>query len=234
MKVILDAGHGLSTPGKRSPDGLKEYEINRAIASYSKEALSLYDNVQVIYTHSDAMDVPLQTRTEQANALAADCFISIHSNAAGNGHDWHTASGIETYVYTKPNQQARMLADKIHQQLIATTGLINRGIKKADFHVLRETKMPAILVECGFMTNQQECKLLRSTLFQKTCGDAIANGIAQTFSLKKKNSRNMDTHNAKGIYKVQVGAFTEKKHADALAQLLEKQGHHPYIAFEKN
>ncbi|WP_050616414.1 N-acetylmuramoyl-L-alanine amidase [Bacillus testis] len=235
MKIILDAGHGMDTPGKRSPDGLKEYIINRAIANYARDALSQYANTQILFTHNDKVDVPLQTRTKQANAAKGDCLVSIHSNAAGNGKAWHPATGIETYVYLKHSPATKTLAEHIHHQLIATAGLPDRGIKTADFHMLRETVMPAVLVECGFMTNQGDRQLLGSPLFQKTCGEAIASGIARTFSLSRPQQMNLPKKAAaKGLYKVQVGAYGNRQNADALAQKLTKQGYPAYIIFEQS
>ena len=81
MKIILDAGHGCSTPGKRSPDGMREYEFNRAVASLAKEMLGKYQNTEVFFAHSDERDVPLAERTSLANNQNSDCYVSIHSNA---------------------------------------------------------------------------------------------------------------------------------------------------------
>ncbi|WP_042350752.1 N-acetylmuramoyl-L-alanine amidase [Bacillus massiliigorillae] len=232
MKIVIDAGHGYSTAGKRSPDGLQEYEINRSIASYARQFLESYQNIRIIFTHSDKQDVPLQTRVKTANSLQADCFVSIHSNAAGHGTEWHSASGIETYIYNSASQKSRSLADKVQQNLIIATGLKNRGVKTADFYVLRETKMPAILVECGFMTNSVEVKLLKSETYRKACGEAIAKAIAAEYHLQKKLIPLVTTPTI-GSYKVQIGAFKSKQLADALAQTLKKQGYEPYIIFEK-
>lgn len=101
MKIMLDAGHGYNTAGKASPDGMREYEFNRACAAYAKAFLEGYQNVTVYYAHSDQTDVPLQQRTNSANNLKVDFYVSIHANAYGTS--WNNASGIETYVYiTKP------------------------------------------------------------------------------------------------------------------------------------
>lgn len=233
MKIVIDAGHGYNTAGKRSPDGLKEYEINRSIASYARNFLLTYQNINIIFTHSDLQDVALKTRIHKANTLQADCFVSIHSNAAGSGLEWHSASGIETYIYNSANQKSRSLAEKVQKNLIIATGLNNRGVKTADFYVLRETKMTAILVECGFMTNRTEEKLLKSETYRKACGEAIAKAIAEEYNLKKALAP-MSNNSTTGSYKVQVGAFKSKQLADSLAQNLKKQGYEPYIIFEKH
>lgn len=183
MKIMLDAGHGYQTPGKRTPDGMREYEFNRAVASHAKALLDKYAGVTVHFAHSDLEDIPLHKRSGQANALGADVYISIHANAAGNG-SWNDASGIETFVHTSKPKQSLALAEKIQRTITAVTGLSNRGVKTANFQVLRETKCPAVLVECGFMTNRHEARLLQSDKYRKRCAEAIVNSIVQHFKLR--------------------------------------------------
>lgn len=234
MKIILDAGHGYETPGKRSPDGIREYEINRAIAIYARDLLAAYQNVSVFFTHSDKQDIPLKIRTEQANTMNADCFISIHANAYGDGTTWNSANGVETFIHPVANAETVGLAELIQKNLYISTGLRNRGVKRANFHVLRETKMTAILIECGFMTNVEEMKLLKTDAFRRACAEAIVKGITEKYRLKKKIiSVSADQAPPAGLYKVQVGAFKEKKKADELANSLKKQGYDSFIIYEK-
>src|SRR5690606_6954104 len=188
MKIVIDAGHGPETPGKRSPDGsLREYQFNSVVARYVADALLRdYVKVAVLMTHDYSRDVPLKERTDRANAWKADLFVSIHANAAGDGVTWNSAQGIETYVYTSRPPDAVALANAVQRQLIRATGRPDRGVKSANFHVLRETKMTAILVECGFMTNRQECELLKSDEYRRKCASAIVAGIVETYGLKRK------------------------------------------------
>jgi len=230
MKVMLDAGHGYNTSGKRSPDGMREYEFNRAVANYARSLLQGYQNVTVYFAHSDDRDVPLQERTNRANSLNVDVYISIHANAYGSG-GWTSPSGIETYVFTSRPPIATQLAQKMQRNLVASTGLPDRGVKTADFHVLRATKMEAVLAECGFMTNQNDIKLLRSEEYRRTVAEAIVKAVADQFNLKRTSSPNPP--NPSGLYKVQAGAFNEKKNADDLAARLRKDGYSPYV-FQEN
>ena len=186
MRIVIDAGHGPETAGKRTPDGsMREYEFNSAVAQYVADLLLHgYEGVEFILTHDDSRDVPLQERTDRANSWGADLFVSIHANAAGAG--WSPAGGIETYVYTTRPAAAVALANAVQRQLVRATGLADRGVKSADFHVLRETKMTAILIECGFMTNRTEAELLKSDEFRRTCAAAIVAGIAETYGLRPK------------------------------------------------
>jgi N-acetylmuramoyl-L-alanine amidase len=226
MKIMLDAGHGHSTPGKRSPDGMREYEFNRAVANYAKQLFQNYENVTVYFAHSDERDVPLEERTNKANRLNVDVYVSIHANAFGSG-GWTSASGFETYVYPSKPPVAYQLAQKIQRYLAAETGLPNRGVKTANFHVLRETEMDAVLVESGFMTSRNDIKLLRSEEYRRTVAEAIVNAVAEQFNLKRKN--NPSPPNTSGLYKVQVGAFKEQKNADDLATKLRSDGYTPYV-----
>lgn len=235
LKIMLDAGHGYSTAGKRSPDGMKEYEFTRVVANFAKQFLESYQNVTVYFAHSDDRDVPLQERTNKANELKVDVYVSIHANAYGS--NWNDANGIETYIHPRHSQVSTELAQKIQRYLIISTGLKDRGVKTADFHVLRETTMPAVLVECGFYTNHQEATLLRSETYRRTCADAIVKAIVDQYNLTKKaNKPDKEPTPSSvndGLYKVQVGAFREKKYADELVEALKKQGYEPYVYFDK-
>ncbi len=244
MKIMLDAGHGYNTPGKRSPDGMREYEFNRAVANYARQLLANYKNVTVYFSHSDQRDVSLKARTDKANSLNVDIFVSIHANAFGSG-GWSTVGGIETFVYPTRPPAAYQLAQKIQRTLVISTGLENRGVKTADFHVLRETEMDALLVECGFMTNRNEIKLLRSETYRRTIAEGIVKALAEQFRLQLKanaapapaptptpapsSTKSSALANKGGLYKVQVGAFEDEENAQELAQRLRKAGFEVFI-----
>ena len=185
MIIALDAGHGYETPGKRSPDGLKEYIFNRDVARFTKDALTAYE-INILEVHDDSCDVPLDDRVRKANEAKAACFISIHANAAGDGRIWHPASGIEVYIHPDAGTVSKRLGKMVLDALIANTKLHNRGLKTANFHVLRKTKMPAVLLECGFMTNKAEVKLLRTDQMKQACGNAIAQAIVSFYKPNKK------------------------------------------------
>lgn len=185
MRIVLDAGHGPNTLGKRSPDGtLREYVFNSDVARKAADLLAAYEGVETLLTFEDGRDVSLAERTNRANAWKADLFVSIHANASGDR--WSLAQGIETYIYTKASAASQRLANIVQQRIVAVTGLLNRGVKKENFHVLRETRMPAILVECGFMTHRQEIELLKSNEYRQRCAKAIVQGIVQYGALQRK------------------------------------------------
>lgn len=226
MKIILDAGHGLNTPGKRTPtDSMREFHFNSEVANYTRDVLKNYE-CQVEFAHDPTgkVDIPLGKRTDYANRFGADVYVSIHANAFGS--TWNNANGIETYVYKTNPKESRALAEYVQKKLIAKTGRSNRGVKTADFQVLRETKMTAILAECGFMTNQTEASLLKSTDYRLKCAYAIAESLIDYYKLKEKPQPKKTVEVAnKGLYKVQVGAFSEKGNADRLAAELKSKGY---------
>jgi N-acetylmuramoyl-L-alanine amidase len=226
LKIILDAGHYPNTPGKRSPDGLlKEFQFNSRVADLVKNELQYYQDVQVKFSHAIDRDVPLSERCQIANNWNADCFVSIHANAFGNV--WNNANGIETYIYKSKPPEALTLAAEIQTQLIRQTGRFNRGVKTADFYVLRHTKMTAILVECGFMTNKDEAELLKSEKYRLQCARSIIDGLVKVYNLKPTPKIKPQT--SPTLYRVQVGAFSERENAESLANQLKRDGYNTFI-----
>ncbi|MFY0545438.1 N-acetylmuramoyl-L-alanine amidase [Brevibacillus sp. H7] len=178
--VLIDPGHGAETPGKRSPDGLlREYEFNRDVARRLQKKLQA-SGIDARLTVTDDTDMPLIKRTNLARELKRRGYdvllVSIHANAAGSG--WGPAHGIETFT----NDQAQQLADILQQKLVELTGLSNRGVKRADLHITRESGrhgIPGILTELGFMTNRDECSLLKTSDYREKCATALAVTICE-------------------------------------------------------
>jgi N-acetylmuramoyl-L-alanine amidase len=186
-KIVIDAGHGPQTAGKRCPDdSMREFAFNSVVARYVRDGLATYENVTIKFTHADdgSRDIPLADRVKVANDWGADAFVSIHANAAGSG--WYAAHGIETFTATEPSATSVKLAAAVQKRLIAETGRSDRGVKQADFTVVYKTKMPAILAECGFMTSTEEAALLKTDAYRKKVAAAIVAGIAEVYALKKK------------------------------------------------
>ncbi|MFB9330082.1 N-acetylmuramoyl-L-alanine amidase [Paenibacillus aurantiacus] len=185
--VAICDGHGMETPGKRTPvfsDGsvMKENEFNRSVAAKLDTHLRRCGFRTLLVASTD-VDTPLQARTDAANKAKADLYISIHANAAGEA--WGSACGIETFHYPT-SAASKRAAEILHRHLIAGTQLPNRGVKTADFHVLRETNMPSVLVEAGFMTNQDEARLLMSESYRSECAEELARGICELFGVAFK------------------------------------------------
>lgn len=199
---MLDSGHGFNTPGKRSLDGsLHEWSFNSIVAKYVADLLSQYENVTTYFAHdvTGATDVPLQTRTDKANQLGVDAYISFHANAGAV-----TARGLETYIYPTCPPKTVALGMAIHKSLIPTTGMTDRGLKRADFHVLRETKMDAVLIEHGFMTNDQDLRLLKDDAFRHKCAEGTVNALVSFYGLKKKVIATIQSVKPSVVYEAHV------------------------------
>ncbi len=181
--VLIDPGHGAETPGKRSPDGtLREYEFNRDVARRLQKHLQAA-NMEARLTVTDDSDMPLHRRTKQAQELKNKGYdvllLSIHANAAGR--NCSSAHGIETYS----NHLGDPIAENIQRRLVARTGRSDRGVKHAYLHITRESTrigIPGILVELGFMTNRQECLLLKDPVYRETCATALSSAISEVMS----------------------------------------------------
>lgn len=183
--VAIDDGHGMETAGKRTPifpgtnKFMHENEFNRAVADLLKVNLERCGFKILMVAQGDS-DVPLKTRTDTANKAKADFYISIHANAL-NGQ-WGPQQGVSTYYYPG-SEKGHKAAEMIHKQLIKGTKQKDRGILTENFHVLRETNMPAVLVECAFMDNLNEAQLLLTDSFRRECADEICRGICEYFGV---------------------------------------------------
>lgn len=181
LKVGLDAGHYINTPGKRTPDGLREWALNNAVCNYIEEYLKGYAEVLRTDDRSGNKDVSLGHRRTQAINYC-DVLISIHHNALTGC--WNKATGIETYVHTnyatdKANKLATMIADKMSKE----TGLKNRGVKNARFAVIATSKILAVLCEGGFMDGEHDSYYIRSEEGQRAYAKAVADSLKEYFNL---------------------------------------------------
>ena len=183
-KIMLDAGHGQSDPGAVGPTGLKEKDASLALVKRLGRLLN-EQGIEVSYTRTDDRRLvdnssakDLQARADKANQAQVDYFVSVHNNSAATP----AAKGAETYVIAKGGR-AEQLAKRVQSQLVNGTHLANRGVKTANLAVLRQTDMPAILVEVGFISNPEEEKLLRDEAFLEQAARAIAQGIVDQLGM---------------------------------------------------
>ena len=129
-------------------------------------------------------DVPLTTRTNRANSWGADVYVSVHYNAMGFTWSDHIG-GIETFSYPG-SSTGRKIAACLHKQLIKGTKMYDRGLKTANFHVLRESHMPAALVECGFMDVHREAELMKSDAYRQECANELYVGLCDYFNVSPR------------------------------------------------
>src|SRR5690625_187298 len=131
--------------------------------------------------------VSLQQRTNEANAWNADYYVSIHINSGGG-------TGFESYIYNQLSDSGdtASMRTTLHDSVVKVNDLKDRGKKKENFHVLRESKMPAVLTENGFIDTNADAKKLKDSAWINKVANAHANGIAKIFNLKKKTNSNED------------------------------------------
>lgn len=170
--VILDAGHGGSDPGE-VVGSVHEKHINLQIACKMKDLLEA-SGIAVIMTREDDSFVSLEDRALIANGSDAALFVSVHCNSYD---DSAAVSGFEVYYYQ--DKQAKSLAHSICSDLEATGQLRMRGVKTKELYVIKNTTMPAILLEMGFLTNEAERQKLCTDEYQQMLAEVIASRIAR-------------------------------------------------------
>lgn len=177
MIIGIDPGHGGSDPGAIGPGGLQEKTVNLLIASHLAQLLN-DRGIQVITTRKDDRTVTLAERSSRLNAAGVDYVIAIHCNASSS----QAPDYISTYIQARGGQ-AEKLAQAVQAELVAATGWVNGGVRTANLHMTRETKAPAILVECGFISNPDQERDLVSPVMQRDIARAIYTGLLKHLDL---------------------------------------------------
>ncbi len=207
-RLCFDYGHGGSDPGavykgrKEKDDVLS---LGKAVAAELRRHGVIVDE-----TRTSDKTVSLKERASFENKKAYDYFISFHRNAFKP----ETAKGVETYTYLKPKAKTKALAEKIQSALVGI-GFTNRGVKEANFYVLRETKAPAVLIEIGFIDNTEDNRLFDSK--RDEIIKAIAGAILSQLGIKY-------TANSQTLYRVMAGSFKERENAQRQVQKLKQAG----------
>lgn len=221
VKIYIDPGHGGNDPGAIS-NGLSEKNLTLQIGHFLSDYLNKnYQDVSVQMSRTKDETVSLAERTNKANNWGADLYLSIHVNAGGG-------NGFESYIFNGQfaNQsRTKQLRAKIHDTIISEMNWNDRGKKQANFHVLRETKMAAVLTESGFIDHQQEARLMRDNDWLKNVATSHAKGVAQAFNLKETSQPLLDDP----LYRVVVGSFLVEKNAREKVDLLKEKGYESYI-----
>lgn len=190
MKILIDPGHGIDTPGKRSPDGLLlEYLWNRQVADLILEGL-LSAGVDASLVVTETNDVSLRNRVNRVNTICNRLgasnvlLVSIHANAAGNGSAWMNAKGWSCYTSkgkTKSDQVAECLYDAFEEEF--QDRKIRKDMSDGDrdweenFYVLQKSKCPAVLLENFFYDNREECAWMLQEETKKRIASAAVKGI---------------------------------------------------------
>ena len=220
-KIALTAGHYRGTAGKRclkalDPNETREWVLNDRIADKVEKLLKEYDGYSLIRTDDTTgeKDISLTARINAANNFRADIYISIHHNAGINGG---SGGGIVAYVYSKldknKHQSTFDLQKALYDALIKHTGLKGNRVTplaSADLHECRETSMPAVLLELGFMDSKVDVPIILTEGYADKCAAAIVEVIVAKGGLTKK-AVETPTDNAK--YEAEIKSLTEKNKA---------------------
>lgn len=181
LKIVLDPGHGGNDPGAAN-GYLYEKKITLTIATETARFLNERYAAAVFLTRTSDVTVGLSERANFANNLKADYFVSLHVNAGGG-------TGFESYIHPRAGLTTQKYRDTMHNLVAGfytANGFPDRGKKKANFAVLRETTMPSILLENLFIDHPTDLAALKNPAFLKKLGEAIGGGIAQTLQLETK------------------------------------------------
>lgn len=178
--VVIDAGHGGfdrgGIPGQRVAESLMTLDVALRLKPILERA-----GYRVIMTRNSDVFVPLPTRVAVANSYRNAVFVCIHFNSATR----RGASGIETYFYST---ESAPLAASINASVVRGAPSENRGVRRRGFFVLRRTTVPAVLVECGFLTNPTEAQYASSATYRQQLAQNIARGISSRPALASRSS----------------------------------------------
>lgn len=176
--VVIDPGHGGRDPGAIGINGLRETNVVLPI-SLDVSRILQQQGVTVYLTRTNEREVDLAPRVALAERARANVFVSIHANAISMSRP--DVNGLETY-YAPGSSAGKRLAQTIHQSILSSIRMGDRGVRGARFYVIRRTSMPAALVETGFLTGAQDNPRLADPNFRRQMAQAIARGILQYLS----------------------------------------------------
>lgn len=214
MKLYLDPGHG-GTDNGASGNGLQEKDITLAIAQHIRSILnSDYEDVDVKMSRSNDKTVSLNQRTNEANNWGADYFLSIHCNSF-NG----SAQGYEDFIHSSLSDSSKTASyqNTMHKAVLNQIQLNDRGQKKDNLHVLRESTMPALLTENGFIDNKDDAALMEDDSWRKKVAQGHVDGLEEAFNLNRKQD------GSQSVYRIIAGSFQEKNNAENRVDLLQKE-----------
>lgn len=231
-KVFIGVGHGGSDPGA-SANGLTEKNVNLNIALSLKAELES-QGVKVAISRVKDENDPLADEIKECNAFNPDLAVEIHNNAGGG-------DGAEVYHYSKGGT-SKTLAQNILNEIVAI-GQNSRGLKtkldksgKDYFGFIRDTKAPAVIVEAAFLDNKNDVNIINTPEKQKNMGIAVAKGVLKTLGFEyktqvtvPKSATSTTAQTPKKIYRVQVGAFSDKANAEKLKKELINKGYNAII-----
>lgn len=218
-KIAIDAGHGGADPGAVY-QGRQEKDDNLKLALAIGERLE-QKGLDVFYTRTeDIYETPFQ-KAMSANKSGADFLVSLHRNSSEYPNQY---TGVETLVYDK-NGEKTEIAEEINESL-ENIGFRNNGVKeRPGLVILRRSRMPAILVEAGFINSEEDNRLFDEEFDQ--IADGIADAIGDYFRIKDDTAQEKDEDEV--YYRVQTGAYRNRENALKQHKKLEEEGYPAFI-----
>lgn len=227
VRIFLDAGHGGTDSGAIG-NGLHEADIVLKIVLKIRDYLKAnYEDIEIMLSRESDDAVTLYTRTNQANKWGADAYVSVHVNSATA-----SATGFETFIHPITGANTKALQNMMHAEIleqIKRDNIVDRGKKQANFHVLRETDMSAILTENLFINSSSDSAKLKNDSFLDKLAKGHSLGLAKFFGLPKKKVPTPIVPDDRTFYQVITGTFTEKENAQKQVEKLKKSGYESYI-----
>ena len=219
MKVFIGVGHGGSDPGAVA-NGVKEKDLNLSIAKACRDELKRH-GVEVMLSRAKDEDDTLSEEIKECNAFSPDLAVDIHNNAGGG-------DGAEVF-YSHLGGKGKILAENILSEILKV-GQNSRGAKirknsqgKDYYGFIRETSCPAVIVECAFVDNASDLKILATEGDRQKVGQAIAKGVLKTLGVEHQGER---------LYRVQVGAYLLKSNAEDMQKKIKAVGFDAFIVKE--
>ncbi|MGD6873029.1 N-acetylmuramoyl-L-alanine amidase [Sutcliffiella horikoshii] len=181
VKVFIDPGHGGTDPGAVG-NGLQEKNLTLQISTRIRDMLvNEYNDVSVLMSRTGDQTLTLTQRTNAANSWVADFLLSVHINAGGG-------TGYEDFIYPGVGAPTTTYQTLIHEEVMKLVNFRDRGKKTANFHMLRESNMPALLTENGFIDNAEDAAKLKLASFIESIARGHVNGLVRSFNLTRKTS----------------------------------------------
>jgi N-acetylmuramoyl-L-alanine amidase len=228
VKIYLDAGHGGKDSGA-SGNGLLEKNVVLDIAKRVEAKLKNYKDVRVLQTRTTDIFLELSERTDKANQWGADVFVSFHCNSATD----IVGKGFESFIYNASvTPETVAFQNVMHQEILRQIGanIVDRGKKRANFHVLRESNMKAILVENLFVSNPSDASLLKQTTFLDRLAQGYVTGLEKFFGLiKETRPPTIPSPTKDALYQVVAGTFADRDNAEAQVKKLAADGYKAFI-----
>ncbi len=234
FKIALNAGHYRYENGRRvskefDPYETREWVLNARVCDMVEQGLRAYKGYSLIRTDDTSGErlIRLAERAAAANAFGADIYVSVHHNAGIGGG---SGGGVMVYTYPTDDIATKRLQQTVYNSLVEKTGLKgNRAtpLATADFAECRLTCMPAVLIECGFMDSATDAPVIITESFAQNAADAIVKAIVTYGSLEHNGDYKPDESDK--LYKVQVGAYRDRRNAQIMKAKLNEVGLEAFI-----